>query len=112
MKNWKEWGRLIEVTTQERTLRIWSQQQPLMEELATKLQELRKAPPKKDEKHTVEQDSRIMANKRNWQKILDVLVFFIYLLKVETYGADLRVNIYSKEEARNYVNKDKHRAND
>ena len=55
----------MEVITQGRTLIIWVNGNHFCEESATKLEELRKEPPKKGEKHNVEQDSRIMVNKGN-----------------------------------------------
>ena len=98
---------IIGVTTNERTVKIWSNSHHLCGELLTELEDLRTSTANKDGKHKEEGQGRIKGDMEDRLKLRNALATYIHPLQIETHSANVLVNIYNGEEAGENVNVNK-----
>ena len=104
MKNGKGPSGLIGQTTQERTVKIWSNSHHLCGEIAKELENLRTKKMNKPKIHKEETVGRMKSDADDRKKIREGLLTFIHPLKIETHSRNVLVNIYNGQESGNDVN--------
>ena len=98
---------VIGVTTNDRSVSIWSSSHHLCGELLTELSDLGSKQLTHDPKHKEEGTGRIKSDADDRSKIRSALNKCIYPLLVETHASDVLVNIYTGEESTKSVNVNK-----
>ena len=104
MKNGKGPSGLIGQTTQERTVKIWSNCHHLCGKVAKELQGLRL---EKKQAKTLDKEEtlgRISSDTEDHKKIREGMLTFIHPFKIETHSKDVLENISSGEESGDDVN--------
>ena len=104
MKNGKGPSGLIGQTTQERTVKIWSNSHHLCEEIAKELEHLGTKKINKPKIHKEETVGRMKSDADDRMNIREGLLTFIHPLKIETHSRNVLVNIYNGQESGNDVN--------
>ena len=104
VKNGKGPSGLIGQTTQERTVKIWSNSHHLCGEIAKELENLHTKKMNKPNIHKEETVGRMKSDANDRKKICEGLLTFIHPLKIETHSRNVLVNIYNGQESGNDVN--------
>ena len=98
---------VIGVTTNDRSVSIWSNSHHLCGELLTELSDLGSKQQTHDSKHKEEGTGRIKSDADDRSKIRSALNKCIHPLLVETHASNVLVNIYIGEESTKSVNVNK-----
>ena len=98
---------VIGVTTNDRSVSIWSNNHHLCSELLTELSDLGSKQQTHDPKHKKEGTRRIKWDADDRSKIRSALNKCIHPLLVETHASNVLVNIYTGEESTKSVNVNK-----